>query len=52
MKWERVEPVEPCASPDGHEHRDTYGVGHYIPVVIQCMNCGARYGIRILEEDE
>ena len=51
MRWERVPPPEPCASPDGHTYVDIFGVCGSIPVRVFCLRCSRDWRVVLIEED-
>ena len=51
MKWERIEPDEPCDSPDGHSMTDLMTFGSKIPARLLCSRCG-RQGAIVVFADE
>lgn len=52
MRWERVEPVEPCDSPDGHRPVSIVVGGTTVPVAILCNNCIHSYTVVVFEDDD
>lgn len=52
MRWERVEPVKPCTSPDGHDSIDVVTMRSHIPERVLCPRCGEPWQVVVLPEDE
>lgn len=51
QQWERVEPVLPCDSPDGHDYNDVYDGSSHIPVGSICGRCSRWWTIVVLPRD-
>ena len=45
--WERIEPDEACASPDGHSPIDIYSAGQSVPILVRCDRCGKNYRVAV-----
>lgn len=49
--WERIEPVEDCTSPDGHDHVDLMSAASYVPEMVVCGHCGAEWSVVMFASD-
>jgi hypothetical protein len=50
-RWERIEPPEPCASPDGHDHVDVASMRSDIPERVFCPRCHREWQIVTWDDD-
>lgn len=50
MNWDRVEPVRPCSSPDGHGYVDIETVDRRIPVRAICPRCGEDWHVVVMPD--
>lgn len=41
IHWERLEPAQPCASPDGHDWVDAQSLSSPAPDHSVCLRCAA-----------
>lgn len=49
QQYERIEPVEPCVSPDGHDHIEVFSYESPIPQDIVCSRCGKFWTIVVFD---
>lgn len=52
LTWDRVEPVEPCDSPDGHAPVDIMSMGSTVPEAVLCGRCPRAYTVVVLPRDD
>lgn len=52
VKWARISPPEPCASPDGHKAVAIMADSSSIPVAVRCVRCGRSFQVVVFEGDE
>ena len=50
LRYERVEPVEACVSPDGHDYVESLTYSSPIPDAIVCPRCGALWMIVVFSD--
>jgi hypothetical protein len=50
--YDRLAPVGPCVSPDGHEWVETQRLCDYVPEAIFCPRCGKPWAVVTFKTDE
>ncbi len=50
VTWDRVEPAEPCVSPDGHDFLDVNTMGSHVPERVVCPRCHRDWQIVVFDE--
>lgn len=49
--WDRMEPVEACTSPDGHDQVSLISGCSDVPEVVLCGHCGAEWTVVVFAFD-
>lgn len=49
--WDRMEPVEACTSPDGHDQVSLISGCSDVPEVVLCGHCGAEWTVVVFASD-
>ena len=49
IAYDRLAPIGPCVSPDGHEYVEVFTMASRIPEEVFCPNCGKQWTIVTFE---